>query len=737
MNKLLLIALICSAERAAAVTVSIQVVTQPTCTYSTGVLQAVATGGVGPYSYLWSTGATTASIGLVPAGFYSVTVTDANLEEASDQLNVAGINFSSDMLGFDPLGDAWCDQFIIPQPFMRWIPHPVMTAPYSFNGVEPLWDPYTAPDPMYYVGIPGSPGQIVTMNFTDGTGCTGTTQVIAGYEVEWPLVTVMQVNGACAGGANGSVDVAFGPEGHGYSVSAEIRNMQDQIVAQGAYDWYGMSVFYKTYTGLAPGTYRIVQHLSFQNPGNYYSMCSDETFFTIPDLGPTCGQVNGLIYVDGNFNCTKQSNEPMVPNALLEVQPGPYYITSNAEGGYSANLPLGSYTIAQVSTQFEEHCANAPQPFTITGTPAAVSVNFPDSSLVPLDVSVTIASGAARPGFQVQYGLQVSNHTPTNSGSTQLVMTFDPAVTFVSAFPTPTSVVGNVIMWNQAQLNAWQLRQYTVILQVPPDIGLLGTVLNADATIITANTDAAPANNSYTHAVTITGAYDPNDKLAVTSSHYSDEVYYIGTDEWIDYTIRFQNTGTDTAFNVVITDTLPTTLDPATLVIGAGSHPFTWELRDQGVLKLYFMNIQLPDSNVNEPASHGFVGFRIRPHLPLLPGDEIVNIANIYFDFNPPVITEPSVLVGTMGTGVAEERSVPQLLLSPNPTGGLMQVQVNGERSSEGLLRVLAMDGRVVVEQRMNGPWTELDLSWLSPTMYLLEWNGSHGARAVLPFIRQ
>jgi hypothetical protein len=61
-------------------------------------------------------------------------------------------------------------------------------------------------------------------------------------------------------------------------------------------------------------------------------------------------------------------------------------------------------------------------------------------------------------------------------------------------------------------------------------------------------------------------------------------------------------------------------------------------------MKFYFPNILLPDSNINEPRSHGFVGFRIRPHLPLLPGDEITNIANIYFDFNPPVITEPSVL---------------------------------------------------------------------------------------------
>lgn len=56
-----------------------------------------------------------------------------------------------------------------------------------------------------------------------------------------------------------------------------------------------------------------------------------------------------------------------------------------------------------------------------------------------------------------------------------------------------------------------------------------------------------------------------------TSSGYSDAQYFIGTDEWLDYTIRFQNTGTDTAFTVVITDTLPLVLDPLSFQPGAAS----------------------------------------------------------------------------------------------------------------------------------------------------------------------
>ena len=122
--------------------------------------------------------------------------------------------------------------------------------------------------------------------------------------------------------------------------------------------------------------------------------------------------------------------------------------------------------------------------------------------------------------------------------------------------------------------------------------------------------------------------------MRTTSTRASDALYFIGQDEWIDYTIRFQNTGTDTAFHVIVTDTLPGTLDLATLEVGAASHAFTWALREQGTLKFRFFDILLPDSNVNEASSHGSVSFRIRPKQPLVPGTVIENMANIYFDFN-------------------------------------------------------------------------------------------------------
>ncbi|MBK8427474.1 MAG: hypothetical protein IPL27_16535 [Lewinellaceae bacterium] len=83
--------------------------------------------------------------------------------------------------------------------------------------------------------------------------------------------------------------------------------------------------------------------------------------------------------------------------------------------------------------------------------------------------------------------------------------------------------------------------------------------------------------------------------------------------EEIEYLIRFQNTGTDTAFTVMIMDTISTLFDITSLRPGASSHPYTFNLLGQGVAQFVFSNIMLPDSNVNEVASHGFVKLTIAP----------------------------------------------------------------------------------------------------------------------------
>lgn len=132
-------------------------------------------------------------------------------------------------------------------------------------------------------------------------------------------------------------------------------------------------------------------------------------------------------------------------------------------------------------------------------------------------------------------------------------------------------------------------------------------------------------------------AYDPNDKSAQPEGY--DFPHYIDLNVPIDYKVRFQNTGTDTAFNVVILDTLSTYLDIPSLQMGASSHLYNWNIIDGNVLEVRFPDIMLVDSNANEPLSHGFFRYRI-DQLPNSPIDSVIeNQAAIYFDYNPPIFT--------------------------------------------------------------------------------------------------
>ncbi|MEX1191564.1 MAG: T9SS type A sorting domain-containing protein [Brumimicrobium sp.] len=147
--------------------------------------------------------------------------------------------------------------------------------------------------------------------------------------------------------------------------------------------------------------------------------------------------------------------------------------------------------------------------------------------------------------------------------------------------------------------------------------------------------DADPVVDIYCGVVT--GSYDPNDKrgfpLGVTNQNN------IQPNQQLQYVVRFQNTGTDTAFTVVIRDTLDTDLNIFTVTPGVSSHNYTFRKYGPRVLEWTFDDIMLPDSTTDEPGSNGFITFTV-DQVPDLPNGTIINNqADIYFDFNAPIIT--------------------------------------------------------------------------------------------------
>jgi uncharacterized repeat protein (TIGR01451 family) len=214
------------------------------------------------------------------------------------------------------------------------------------------------------------------------------------------------------------------------------------------------------------------------------------------------------------------------------------------------------------------------------------------------------------------------------------------------------------------------------------------------------------------------GSVDPNDKRSFNEN--GRESAQVDKDEYITYHIRFQNTGTDTAFTVRIIDPLSTYLDPGTLEMLSSSHPYAYEITDGPSLVVDFKNILLPDSATNEPASHGFVKFRIKPLAQFGYGTSIPNQAAIYFDFNEAVNTNEATLVIQHPDGTKEAIDFIEFNLFPNPATSTVSLDIP-ERDLNRIdgYEIVDQIGQILYQSRylIN---SAINVTYLTPGTYNL-----------------
>jgi len=206
------------------------------------------------------------------------------------------------------------------------------------------------------------------------------------------------------------------------------------------------------------------------------------------------------------------------------------------------------------------------------------------------------------------------------------------------------------------------------------------------------------------------GSFDPNDKQGFPLGYGDEHLIEPGTD--LEYLIRFQNTGTDTAFRVIIRDTLSPHLDIRSVRPGAASHPYLFRVYGKRVLEFSFPDILLPDSSTNEPASHGFVKFRVSQMPFTRPGDRIQNRAAIYFDFNAPVITnavvhqvgENFVIVDPVLSAPGAAKPRPAVVVAPNPFHESTRFELlHADAAPQGIFRLYDLRGTLLDEFSFQG----------------------------------
>lgn len=254
-----------------------------------------------------------------------------------------------------------------------------------------------------------------------------------------------------------------------------------------------------------------------------------------------------------------------------------------------------------------------------------------------LDMAVNLIVPNYQIGFNQTIQVQAFNlGCLPASGPLQLILDTD--LDYVTASPSPTLVTGNILTWILPPLTADSVPFQASVTVTPGVNAQTGNSACNHLTFPILSGEVDTLNNSASFCSQIGGSHDPNDKQVIPQGDC--EPGYIPPNQSLTYSIRFQNTGSAPAANVHILDTLSPFLSPDSLHILAHSHPgLVVELLPGNVVKFGFQNIFLPDSASDPLGSQGFVVFRLDQKPTVSDGDVIENRVGIYFDFNPPVVT--------------------------------------------------------------------------------------------------
>jgi uncharacterized repeat protein (TIGR01451 family) len=360
-----------------------------------------------------------------------------------------------------------------------------------------------------------------------------------------------------------------------------------------------------------------------------------------PPLIPT-GIMTGIVFYDDNGNGIRDAGEAAADSITASAVTGSTRLTTTTKNGiFKLQADTGSYTVSVDSLPYYS-ITPASRPLHLVADATYDSVSFalqPIAGKQDLQVALLPLS-PSRPGFPLQFRLFYRNIGTVPVNNVTLGYTGSNKAFITSTLPLFDSLSADsaTAFWRLGTLNPHQAGSVEIHEKAyAPPIANIGDYLHFVATINPITGDLNPADDTARLTQSATGAYDPNEKTEVHQGTITPAQLAAG--EWLDYTIRFQNTGNDTAFTVIVKDTLDAKLAWPTLLVTETSHNYQLVVDGGNKLTFTFSNILLPDSLINPAASEGFIHFRIRPLPTLTAGTDITGRSSIYFDANPPVLT--------------------------------------------------------------------------------------------------
>ncbi|MEO8768895.1 MAG: hypothetical protein ABI402_02380 [Ferruginibacter sp.] len=356
-------------------------------------------------------------------------------------------------------------------------------------------------------------------------------------------------------------------------------------------------------------------------------------------------KVVGNVFLDANNNNIQDAGELPFNNAVVKTTKQSFQTGGLVSNGYYSNAlaDTGTYVTSATSNNSYYTAMPVNKTSVFTTYKNTDTANFAMHGIPGIkDYTVSAVSLLRpRPGFNLQYKIIYTNYGTTTLNNKDVVFIKDPRTSFLGATPAYTSISGDTVKWNIVSLSPTVSGTIILNLQLGniPQVNI-GDVLVSNVSIDSIG-DYTPSNNYFLMHEQVFGSYDPNDKKESNAG----EIYppYISAGKFLNYTVRFQNSGNDTAYTLIVRDTLDSKLNGDSIEIISASHVYSANVKDKKYLTVTFNNIKLVDSIHNEPLSHGYFNYRIKPFSTVVVGDTIRNSASIYFDFNPPIKTNTEI----------------------------------------------------------------------------------------------
>ncbi len=393
-------------------------------------------------------------------------------------------------------------------------------------------------------------------------------------------------------------------------------------------------------------------------------------------------------------------------------------IIADASGNYTVPVSSGYHTITPI--------VENPAYFSIS--PTSVGANFPAQAspltqnfcLTPngthndLEV-VIIPTVAAVPGFFAKYKIVYKNKgTTTQSGN----LTFsynDNLSDFVESSVVPNSQSSGLLSWNFTNLQPFETKEIIVKLEIntPTDTPPVndGDILHYTAQV-SGTTDDTPLDNTFTLNQTVVNSMDPNDKTCLEGASISQT--QVG--DYVHYLIRFENTGSANAQNIVVKDVIDgSKFDINTLIHLSSSHNFVTKITSPNVAEFIFQGIQLPFDDDN---NDGYISFKIKTRSILTSGDSFSNTANIYFDYNYPIITNTyTTTVESKLLSTSEIKNNQNIItIYPNPVNDILYIKSKAE-----ILKAEIFDAAGRILQTASPKQNSIHVSELSKGSYIIK----------------